>query len=346
MRTYILTFLFSFMMTSGYCSGFSVDHTSTDLSVIPDEWITKAKSDLHISYKHTSHGSQIISGLKAMQSYPDYRDQYAWSDTSQGDTSSLSLDDKAFQSPCPDLSQCDSDDGDGIASWAKVTSDFLSNPDNSHVNVIMWSWCNIDHHDIDRYLRSMEWLISLFGEGGSHARAIEHPVAFVFMTAHANGGGENDSSDFRNRQIREHCIDHDRILFDFADIENYDPDGNYYLNKNLDDALYYDGTTSRRNWASEYLARHEGMELDRLTTGVGVSGYEGIDSCAHSPEAGETSNARLNCSLKGRAAWHLFARLAGWKPKDNDDSSSTDDGASAAGSNSHVTVSPINFLLL
>jgi hypothetical protein len=157
-----------------------------------------------------------------------------------------------------------------------------------------------------------------------HSRVTDHPVQFVFMTAHANGGGEGDSSDAPNEQIRAHVQAYDRILFDFSDIENYDPDNNYYLNKRLDDALYYDSTlpydsgSRDANWASEFLTLHDDGELDRLTTGNNVSGYSGVSSCAHSPEGGETSDARLNCVLKGRASWYLFARLVGWNGGDAD----------------------------
>ena len=48
--------------TIAFAAGYTVDHTSSDLSQIPDEWITKAKQDLHIAYNHTSHGSQFITG--------------------------------------------------------------------------------------------------------------------------------------------------------------------------------------------------------------------------------------------------------------------------------------------
>ena len=87
------------------------------------------------------------------------------------------------------------------------------------------------------------------------------------MTAHANGGGEGDSSDVPNEQIRAHVATNSRILFDFSDIENYDPDENYFLDKLLNDALYYDSDNNGSrdaNWAEEYLARHDGGELDRL----------------------------------------------------------------------------------
>jgi hypothetical protein len=164
----------------------------------------------------------------------------------------------------------------------------------------------------------MEWLIGLFGEGGSHPRASHSPVAFVFMTGHAEGDGEGDSSDAANALIRQHCQSRDRILYDFADIENYDPDNNYYLNRRVDDALYYDASppfdsgSRDANWATEYLDRYPGGEADRLVNGA--SGYSGCGSCAHSPEGGETADARLNCVLKGQAAWSLFAQLAGWQP--------------------------------
>ncbi|HGY10702.1 MAG TPA: hypothetical protein ENK37_11745 [Oceanithermus profundus] len=293
-----------------------VGHEHTDPAAIPAEWIARVKADLHVVYNHTSHGSQLITGMRALAAFPAFAGRYAWTNDTMGDADHLSLRDRGIPGK-PDLSQGDADsDNDGIADWAEDTYAYLTNPDNYHVNVVMWSWCNIGGHDIDRYLRSMQWLIDQFGEGGSHPRAAEHPVKFVFMTAHANGGGEGDSSDVRNEQIRAYVRDHKLILFDFSDIENYDPDGNYYLDKRLTDALFYDNDPPydsgprNGNWAVEYLARHPGEELDQLVTGAGVSGYDGAGSCAHSD--GPDNKARLNCVLKGRAAWYLFARLAGW----------------------------------
>ena len=43
-----------------------IDHTCTDLSQIPDYWIEQAKA-LTLHYAHTSHGSQINSGILALE---------------------------------------------------------------------------------------------------------------------------------------------------------------------------------------------------------------------------------------------------------------------------------------
>ena len=136
MKTLLLGLFLCLTAVSSWSAGFVVDHTSTDLSQIPDEWITKAKSDLHIIYKHTSHGSQIVSGMDGLKEFPEFGNTYAWSDTHIGDTSSLSLDDRAFQSPYPDLSQGDIDsDANGISDWADWTKILLEDADYIDVNV-------------------------------------------------------------------------------------------------------------------------------------------------------------------------------------------------------------------
>ncbi len=195
-----------------------VDHTSTDLSQIPDQWISQAKSDLHIAYQHTSHGSQLITGMNALQRYPDYGTKYSWTDA--GTAGTLDLDDYGIPG-CDDLSQGTIIDGNGVTPWVTATRTLLNNPANSHVNVIVWSWCSINGHNAQRYVDNMEILIAQYPN-----------VKFVFMTGHAEGQGEDttpNSVHYNNQLIRNHCATHDRILFDFADIEAYNPDGSVLL---------------------------------------------------------------------------------------------------------------------
>jgi hypothetical protein len=269
-----------------------IDHTTTNVSKIPLSCINKVKSDLHIAYSHTSHGSQIYSGMQALETQNSlysmdfnvvsgqlhFEDYYGYGDQSGFATGG-----------CYDLSACD-DGGDGLLG---PTREFLDSPNGADINVILWSWCSIAGHNIPFYLSTMQTAIT------------EYPdVKFVFITGHAEGGGEGDSSDSRNNVIRDFvnnnafCDTHQCILFDFADMENYDPDNNYFLDKYVTDALNYDGG----NWGLEYLTRHPtGLNAD-LTT---LINYD----CAHSSSPYE---ANVNCALKAQAAWYMFARMVGW----------------------------------
>ena len=273
-----------------------IDHTCTNLSQIPDEWIDQAKSDLHIAYQHTSHGSQLITGMNALENFPDFGVKYEWSDNG---ANGLDLDDYGIPG-CADLSQGDWIDGNGVTPWVTATRNLLDNPTNSHVNVVMWSWCNINGHNITRYLENMEILVS------------EYPnVTFVFMTGHSDGQGEGGFIHTANEQIRQHCIDNNRVLFDFADIEYYDPDENYYYDKPLWDNLDYTDISYRdSNWGIEWCDNNPGSELEQLTTGDGVIGYSGCGSCVHSGASGQGNT--INCVLKGRATWWMMARISGW----------------------------------
>ncbi len=48
------------MMPSACADAIIIEHTCTDLSEIPGEWVEEVKDNLHIAYQRTSHSSQLI----------------------------------------------------------------------------------------------------------------------------------------------------------------------------------------------------------------------------------------------------------------------------------------------
>ena len=247
-----------------------IDHTCTDLSQIPEYWIEQAKAQLRLSYGHTSHGSQPVSGMGVLRGDPSYGGLYDFNTNGAIVSGTLSL---ADRTPSGDLGNPDR------TTWATRTREYLDDS-GSDRNVVVWSWCgqaDTSEENINLYLSLMNDL-----EG-------EYPdVTFVYMTGHLNGTGVDGNLNLRNDQIRAYCIANNKVLFDFADIESYDPDGNYYLDRGADDDCSYDDG----NWADEWCAAHSGDPL-----------CESCD-CAHSRP--------LNCNLKARAFWWMLARIAGW----------------------------------
>ena len=249
-----------------------IDHRCTELADVPLEWTNQARSDLHIAYGHTSHGSQIttgMTGLAAFANAPNGGSTYAWNEG--GTDGALDLDDSPF-SGASDLGN------PNRTAWAGATRTYLdANPD---VNVIIWSWCGQadgSEADIQTYLDLMSQLEE------------DYPgVKFVYMTGHTNGSGLTGNLHLRNQQIRDYCAANNKVLYDFEDIESYDPDGRYFGDKDVTDSCGYSGG----NWATEWQGSHT----------------EGVDwyscSSAHSQP--------LNANLKAYAAWWLWARLAGW----------------------------------
>ena len=264
-----------------------VDHTCANIWKIPESAIEQAKDSLHIAYGHTSHGSQLISGMGSSGTQLDAfmaangatPGLYVWHDGPQA--GALDLDDYFVSGDLGNPNR---------VTWAQRTRDYLNDSANADVNVVIWSWCGqVDgsESDIETYLNLMNGLEA------------DYPhVQFVYMTGHLNGTGETGNVNIRNDQIRQYCIENNKVLYDFADIESYDPDGEInYMALNANDNCDYDsdGNGSRdANWATDWQNSH----------------VQGVDWWA----SGAAHSQHLNGNLKGYAAWWLWATLAGWSP--------------------------------
>lgn len=253
------------------------NHNSISLSSIPTTWIEQAKQRLHIAYGHTSHGSQLTTGMTGLVAWKG--DLYAWNFGGTGGA----LDLRDYNGNFGGLGIANDLGNPNRTAWEQATRTYLSQ--NPNINVIIWSWCGqVDgtQADIQLYLDLMSGLERDFPN-----------VKFVYMTGHTNGAPLSGNVPTRNKQIRDYCTANNKILYDFADIESYDPDGTYFGDKLVNDNCDYDSNSDGIrdwNWAIDWQNAHPGEWYNC--------------SSAHSQP--------LNANLKANAAWWLWARLAGW----------------------------------
>jgi len=268
----------------------AADHRVASLSMlesIPDSDIVKAKSRLVIAYGHTSHGSQIVDGLGSLDAFMTGRGKAA------GLYSGLDL--------RTDMGNYDSTYGaydlnnPSYTAWEAATRNYLST--HTGINVVIWSWCggaDTSEENINTYLNLMNALENDYPD-----------IVFIYMTGHLNGTGLEGNLHQRNEQIRLYCRENGKVLFDFADIESYDPDGNYYADRLATDACNYDadgdGTAEQtgdpatpldgdRNWAIDWQGSHA----------VNVFWYN----------CGAAHSQPLNANMKAYAFWWLMVRVA------------------------------------
>ncbi|MEZ5360028.1 MAG: hypothetical protein R3F48_14525 [Candidatus Zixiibacteriota bacterium] len=195
-----------------------------------------------IYYGHTSHGSQIMTGLNML-----YNENSAY-------------DPPTFYEISDDLGST------GDTTWVPLTRAWLTA--HPEYNMVMWSWCGgVSYNNeagIDAYLQAM-----------TNLEAAYPNVVFVYMTGHLDGTGVDGNLYRGNNQIRDYCEANGKILFDFADIESYDPDGTYYPDE-----------TDACAWCSDWCALND---------------CETCGSCAHSH--------CFNCYIKGKAFWVMLAEI-------------------------------------
>lgn len=223
------------------------DHACiSQFNLIPQTVIDDISADFQFVYGHTSHGSQIITGLDMIES----------------ENSALVR--PYFNEFSDDLGTT------GDTSWVDT---FRWRIQNTGYKYAMMSWCGgvstNTPEGINTYLDKLNELEADYPD-----------VTFIYMTGHLDGSGTDGNLYAMNDLIRSYCMQNDKILFDFADIESFDPDGTFYPDES--DAC---------NWCYDWCSTH-----DCPTCG----------SCAHSH--------CFNCYQKGKAFWWLIARIDGWSP--------------------------------
>lgn len=224
--------------------GLLADHRVVEsFSTISPQSIKKAIENLSIFYGHTSHGSQLVTGMEMLAS-------------------------SVYDLGLLRLEEADGDLGhNGDLGWAEETRQRLGKNGNG-INLVIWSWCggvsDNTSGGIDAYLKAMDDLEKDYPK-----------VAFVYMTGHLDADAASTLKK-NNQRIRDWCEKNNKILFDFADIESYDPSGASH--PNASDAC---------EWCEKWCETHD---------------CPTCEDCAHSH--------CLNCYRKGKAFWWLLSRLA------------------------------------
>ena len=287
----LLSFIFLICFNSFfiYSQPIIIDHNCTKIDLIPESAISKAKQELHIAYGHTSHGSQLTDGMSGLVAFMNGKgfteNLYAWSNA--GIEGALDLHDYAMGG-----------DVGYYPDWVNNTRSYLGTPNpttgrgtgtNSDVNVIIWSWCGQVSGKYASGKLSSEYLDPMVKLEQDY-----FGIKFIYMTGHLDHWDDANNK-AANKMIRDFCVANNKILYDFADIESYNPDGEYYEFAG-DDCSYYQSATGDLigNWAIEWQNAHT-QNVDWYTCGS-----------AHSQP--------LNANQKAYAAWWLWASLAGWDP--------------------------------
>ncbi|MCK5693840.1 MAG: hypothetical protein KAI08_13350, partial [Bacteroidales bacterium] len=258
------------------------------LRSIPEEYINAARNDLHIAYQHTSHGTHVSRGMFGL---PDYKagDNILYAITNN-DPQDDKLDFRDYAMESYAESGVDASDlSRNETAFIQATRNYLDDPDNSEINVIMWSWCNIAGHDVaTNYLPGMQTLIN------------EYPsVAFIFMTGHANKdanlGDENPLS--QADLIINYCEENKFYCLDYYGIDTHDMAGNYWEDAG-DDGNSSTGGNYYADWQDSHSVG-DGYFENRGAPGGGVT-------------YGAHNTQHITANRKAYAMWYILATIAGW----------------------------------
>ncbi len=247
-----------------------IDHTCTDLSKIPSEWIDSAKTTMRFHYAHTSHGNQIPAGLNILKEGAPQLAYAIEDNTLPTATDALCL----FNGQIVGIYITPHHFWVNQAAMDETRATLTANPS---INISMFVWCR----EMDLY--QDEWIyesVSAYLDSIPVLEAEFPDVTFIYGTGNAQAtGAVGYNRWYNNERIRAFCIENDKVLYDFADLDAwwYDPAAEAW-----DHATYeYDGNI---------------IPVEHPHFSGGQAGHTTFESCEQ----------------KARAIWWLATRLSGW----------------------------------
>jgi len=268
------------------------DHTIANediLRSIPEEYIELARNELHIAYQHTSHGTHVSYGMFGLPAYKAGDEQLFAISNNNPQAGKLDFRDYALASYAePGVDAADLSRNE--TAFIQATRNYLDDPGNSEINVLMWSWCNIAGHNVaGNYIPGMQTLIN------------EYPsVTFIFMTGHANRNdnvGDGKPKD-QAELIISYCNENKFYCLDYYGIDTHDMDGNYW-----EDAGDDGNSSTGGNFYADWQNSHS----------VGSGYFENRSSPGGSVTYGAHNSQHITANRKAYAMWYILAKIVGWE---------------------------------
>jgi hypothetical protein len=256
-----------------------IDHTCTDISEVPDEWLDAARETVRIHFAHESHGRQIVFGLENLEVADPVKYNLA-----------IMKDNEAAFPPQESPAALLIYDGQPPI-WIAEATDYWSTPEGldrtqSVVDILrpegltasIFNWCNQVNGWPDPATATEEY-VQDYLDSISALEAANPDITFVYMTGNTHNAGDSGYDRFLlNQQIRQYCIENGKVLFDFGDMD-----------------AWYGG----EQWTYSY---------DPGTGSIEVP----LDHPQNAGDYRGTHASYESCENKAKAFWWLMARLAGW----------------------------------
>lgn len=290
------------IINTGTVASFEIA-TEDVLREIPAEYINAARNNLHIAYQHTSHGTHVSRGMFGLQDFKN-GDDVLFGITNRNQTANkLDFNDNVIGGYAEEGRDA-SDLSRNETAFIQATRNFLDDPDNSDINVVMWSWCSIAGHNVtENYLPGMQELIDEYGDGGSKigngAGQRETPVTFIFMTGHAEVNNLGDGRPKNQAdEILNYCKSRGYYCLDYYGIDTHDMEGTYWEdagdNGNSED---YGG-----NFYEDWQESHT----------LGAHYFENKVSPGGGTSFGDHNTQHITANRKAYALWWILAKIEGW----------------------------------